>query len=72
MMMALHEAARRRGSSLEDIARRAGLGDLVARLDAGEIELTLEAEAVLCNGLGVRLSEVIARAEELHSEGREP
>lgn len=30
------------------------------------------AEAVLCNALGVCLSEVMARAEAYHGEGREP
>lgn len=71
---AVREACEARAMSLSTAAQRAGVGDLLARIEAGEAaedELLFSHVAALSDLLDVRMSELVARAEELARESGE-
>lgn len=74
LVAAVREACEPRAMSVSTAARRAGVGDLLARIEAGEAaedELLFSHVAALSDVLDVRMSELVARAEELAREGGE-
>jgi hypothetical protein len=78
LIAAIREAAEKQGLSLPAVAQSAGLGDLLVQVEAEveadqarEGELLVNDVAALGGVLGVRASELIARAEALAREGRE-
>jgi hypothetical protein len=65
LLAALRQVSAERERQLDEVARVAGLADVVARVEAGEGELRLRDVAALCAVLDVRVSELTARAETL-------
>jgi transcriptional regulator with XRE-family HTH domain len=72
LLAALREACRERNSTLDDVARDAGVSGLVGRVEAGEGELRLRDVTALCAVLGMRVSELTVRAEALARAEGEP
>jgi hypothetical protein len=65
LLAAFRQLCDERGLKLDDVAREAGLRDLVGRAETGEGELRLRDVTALCTVLGVRVSELTVRAEAL-------
>lgn len=65
LLAALRDACRERSLTLDRVAQEAGLSDLIGRVEAGEDELRLRDVTALCAVLGVRVSELTVRAEEI-------
>jgi transcriptional regulator with XRE-family HTH domain len=68
-MAAAREVAAERGHALEEVASEAGVRVRVTQFEVSASEVSLAELAELSRGLGVRLSELIARAEEIEREG---
>jgi hypothetical protein len=64
VVAAFREACERRGTTLEGIAREAGLGESVTGWESGATML-LDDIATLSAVLGVRASAIVARAESI-------
>lgn len=74
LIAVIREEAERQGLGLSNVARGAGLGDLLVRVETGEAregELSVGDVTALGSVLGVSASELIARAEALAREERE-
>jgi transcriptional regulator with XRE-family HTH domain len=69
---AIREVRERQGQSVSELAAASGLSPrTITRVEAGERETDFDLLNALADGLGVRLSAFVIRAEELEGR-REP